>query len=252
MIILKKDIKNLLSKNLSVEQRGLMITALLCIEKIPAFTEAKFKIFVDYKKFSDDLIYLHEQGFINWDKYKYYKGKQAKQKEDPKIIEIIAFMNQLYGRSFDSEKEGTVSNLRPLLKEYSIDDIKLVVANRYEEWKDETKMQNHLNPSTVFRKKLFEKYLEIANRTQKGSGITKAILIGLKEGDSINGSNVSDFSDNDLYSFKTYLTDSNGDKKGNGKADTKIGSDLKKMVNVQENLIKMTGFPINIFIFVKR
>lgn len=252
MILLKKNIKNLLSEELSVEQRGLMITLFLCIEKIPALTQAKFEHFVDIKKFRSDLIYLHEEGYIKWQKYNYAKKAIQKLEDDPKVHEIIKFMNELYGRRFDSSKEGTVSGLRGLLTKYSTPDIKLVIANRYEEWKDEPTMAKHLNPITVFRKKLFEKYLEEATRTGVGSGITKAVEIGLGEGDQIYVGNVSQFSDNDLYTFKTFNTDSEGQPKGNPLLETKYGKVLKKMVNVQENEKKMNGIPSFIYTFVKR
>lgn len=252
MIVLEKNVKNLLSQELTVEQRGLIITAMLCKEIIPAVTEAKFKLFVDYKTFARDLVYLHEKGYIQWSKYKYYKNKFAKEKENPTIHKVISFMNELYGRRFDPNKQDTVTSLTGLLKNNSEEDIKLVIANRYEEWKDDSVMKVHLNPSTIFRKKNFEKYLNEAQHTGKGSGITKAVELGLKEGDEINGENVSQFTENDLYTFKTYQTDSNGNRKGNGKLDTKYGKDLKKMVNVQENLKNMTGIPTLIYIFVKR
>ena len=252
MILLKKDIKNLLSSGLSVEQRGLMITLFLCIEKIPALTQAKFEHFVDIKKFRSDLIYLHEEGYIKWNKYNYAKKAIQKKTDDPKVHEIIDFMNKLYGRRFDSSKEGTVSGLRSLLKNYPTADIKLVIANRYEEWKDEVAMSKHLNPTTIFRKKLFEKYLEEATRTGIGSGITKAVTIGLKEGDRISLDNVLQFTDNDLYSFKTYNTDTDGQPKGNPILETKYGKVLKKMINVQNNQEKMYGKPSFIYTFVKR
>lgn len=252
MIVLEKNIKNLLNRELTVVQRGLIITAMLCKEIIPALTEAKFKLFVDYKVHSKDLVYLHEEGYIQWSKYKYYKKNLTKETFDPSIHKVIKFMNELYGRKFSETKENNVSSLTSLLKEYSEEDIKLVVANRYEEWKDEPIMSKHLNPTTVFRKKNFQKYLEEAQHTGIGSGITKAVAIGLKEGDEINGTNVQTFSDNDLYTFKLYQTDSQGKKKGNGKTDTKYGKDLKKMINVQENLKKMSGVPTIIHIFVKR
>lgn len=252
MILLFKDLKSLLDKDLTVIQRGLLFTLALCKESVPAFTEAKFKLFVDYKKYSEDLIYLHEKGYIKWSKYKYYKNKSDKEKKNPTIHEVIKFMNELYGRRFDPKKTDTLTSLSSLLKTYSEKDIKLVIANRYEEWKDDSVMKVHLNPSTIFRKKNFEKYLNEAQHTGKGSGITEAVSIGLSEGDELTYENVKSLSDNDLYNVKTFRTNEVGDKTGNGKNETHYGNVLKKLLNVQNNLEKNASIREFCYIFVKR
>ena len=252
MIVLKTNVKNLLTKDLSVEERGLLITAMLCKESIPALTEAKFKVFVDTKKFRSELVSLHEKGFIKWAKYSYAKKAIEKIKVNPLVKESIDFMNNLYTRKFDHTSEGTTSGLIARLNDYSIEEIKLVVANRYEEWKDDNVMHKNLTPTTIFRKKLFEKYLEEANRTKKGSGIIKAVLVDLSDGDMLTYSNTQDFADSDLYSVKTYNTDINGNKVGNGKVEVHKGNVLKKMLNVQNNLKRMVQVPTKIYIFVKR
>lgn len=253
MIVLEKNVKNLLSQDLTVSQRGLLITAMLCKEKIPAFTEAKFKVFVDYKDHKEDLVYLHEKGYIKWDKYKYYKKKIKENglKNQEPVHEVIKFMNEMYGRRFDYKSKVT-TNLKARLKEYSIDDIKLVVANRYEKWKDDSVMKENLNPVTIFRATLFAKYLEEAQRTGTGKGIISVSNIGLEEGDEITYEVSRKLVEKDIYTFKTFQTDSNGFKKGNGKIQSNKGKQIKILLNVQENLIKNGGVREFIYIFVKK
>lgn len=253
MVVLEKNVKNLLSENLTVSQRGLLITAMLCKEDMPTFTEAKFKLFVDYKEHKSDLVYLHEQGYIKWAKYKYYKKKLEEEgsKNNKPVYEVIKFMNELYGRNFDY-KSSSSKNLKARLKKYSIEDVKLVVANRYEAWKDDKTMSKNLNPITVFRDSLFPKYLEEAQRTSVGKGIISVSELGLKEGDEITHSLSRKFVDTDIYTFKTFQTDNEGNIKGNGKIQSNTGKQIRILLNVQKNLIENGGIKEFIYIFVKK
>lgn len=253
MILLFKNLKEILDEELSVSQIGIIVTLALCGEKIPAFTEAKFKLFVDYKKHKKDLVYLHENGFIKWSKYNYYKKKieQDNSKIKNEIYEAIKFMNDLYNRNFDHESKSC-NNLKARLKEYSMDDIKLVIANRYEEWKGDNVMVKNLNPITIFRAGLFSKYLEEAQRTSVGKGIMNVSKLGLQEGDEITHSLSRKFIDTDIYTFKTFQTSSNGERKGNGKTESNTGRAIKILLNVQNNLIKNGNEKEFIYIFVKK
>lgn len=253
MILLLKDLKKLLEENLTVSQRGLIITLALCKEKIPAFTEVKFKLFVEYKDHKEDLVYLHERGYIKWDKYKYYKKKlkESSLKNQEPVHEVIKFMNEMYGRRFDYKSKVT-TNLKARLKEYSLDNIKLVVSNRYEKWKDDEVMKDNLNPITIFRSSLFPKYLEEAKRTGVGEGILSTSKIEINEGDEITLDISKDLVDGDLYSFKTFKLDSKGLKRGNGRLETKKGKDVKILLKIQNNLLKNGELREFIYIFVKR
>ena len=120
MIVLKTNVKNLLSQDLSVEERGLMISAMLCKDISPKITEAKFKVFVDTSKYRVELVSLHEKGFIKWSKYNYAVKAIKKAGFNPLIHEAIKFMNELYGRKFNPETDSTTSGLRAILDKYSL------------------------------------------------------------------------------------------------------------------------------------
>lgn len=253
MIVLEKNVKNLLSEDLSVEKRGLMITAMLCKSELPSFTEAKFKSLVNYNDYKKDLVELHEKGFIKWSKYNYYKKKVQENNEESlkPVFEAISFMNNIYSRRFDYKKNSS-KNLRARLKEYSLDEIKLVIANRYEVWKDDKVMEKNLNPITIFRAELFPKYLEEAQRTDVGKGVVSTDKINLNDGDEITFSIAKNFVEKDLYSFKVFHTDTYGNKKGNGILETNTGKAVRILLNIQNNLVKNGSEKEFIYIFVKK
>lgn len=252
MQLLIKNVKNLLSEKLSVEQRGLLITLLLCKDITEKLTLAKFKTFVNVTKYRADLIYLHENKYIKWSGYNRAIKEENKLRFNPNVHEAIKFMNELYGRKFDSTKDSATSELRNRLKEYSLDDIKLVISNRYEAWKDVPKMKNHLNPTTIFRRKLFDKYFEEASRTKVGTGILSTSKAFLKEGDEMTFEDVQSFSETDIYTIKRYRTNEVGDMAGNGVIEKVDGLTLKRMLKVENNLEKNAMIRNNCYIFVKR
>ena len=167
--MLLKSVKNLLSENLTTTQRGILITAILCKDINEKITLAKFKTFINVKEFRKDLIELQERGFIKWSGYNRAVKAEANKKQDPKIVEIITFFNDLCKRNVNPETETQVKELRNRLLDHSVEDIKLVISNRYEVWKDDNVMKHHLQPTTIFRKSKFDKYIEEAKRTKVGS-----------------------------------------------------------------------------------
>ena len=188
-----KNVKQILDSEISIEQRGLLITALLCKDVNPKITLAKFKVYTDLKKYKLDMVFLHENSLISWSGYKLAKKTLLKDLNSKDVLGVINFMNTLYKRNFSTKSASTTENLIRRLKEYSVEDIKLVIANRYEEWKDDNTMEKHLNPTTVFRKRNFEKYFEESQRTKIGSGIVSAKTIDLKTGDELTVLNTKGF-----------------------------------------------------------
>lgn len=84
--------------------------------------------------------------------------KKAKEKvEDPRAKEILAFFNERAGKKF-RPIEQNLSLIASLLKEYSREDIESVILGRIAKWKD-TEREQYLCPSTVFRKRNFDNYL---------------------------------------------------------------------------------------------
>lgn len=236
MKLLIKNTTEILDNKLSLCQRGLMVTIILLKDPDSKLTLAKVKAKVNMKQVKEDLIHLHEVGFIKWSGYNSAIKSIAKVKSSPDVLEAVNFMNILYGRKFDPNSQSTTKNLRNRLEEHGLDVIKKVIANRYVEWKDDAIMSKHLNPTTIFRPTKFDKYLEEALRTKQGESFVSAEKIGLKNGDFITLENSETFSDEDVYSIKTYQCDSDGNKRGSGMSCKRYGKDIKKMIKMQERL----------------
>lgn len=238
MVLLIKNIADLLNDKLTLEERGILVTILLLKESDPKITLAKVKTKLKMQKVKATLIKLQDNGYIKWSGYKSAKKSLEDKAVSPQVVEVIDFMNKLYGRKFDASSPSTTKNLKERLKKHDVETIKRVVANRYAEWKDDAVMCKHLNPTTIFRPSKFDKYLEDVLRTKKGESFVSAQKIDLKQGDEITAEIAKTFSDNDVYTIKTYQCDTNGNKRGNGMEAKRYGRDIKKMLKVQENLAK--------------
>ena len=235
MTININNIKDLLDENLSVAQRGLLITILLVKDAKPEYTLAKLKSTIKMKEFNQDLITLHKAGYIKWSGYAAAVRSEKKSLNDPNVVEVIEFMNKLYGRNFKADSMYATKELRNRLIDNSVEDVKAVVANRYVEWKDDAVMEKHLNPTTIFRPSKFDKYVEEALRTKKGRGLLAAEQIDLNQGDEITLEMSANILDKDVYSIKTYDLDGAGNRITSGMSSKVYGKDLKKMLKAQSN-----------------
>ena len=227
------NIGDLLNDKLSVVQRGLLITILLVKDTKPEYTLAKLKSTIKIKEFYQDLIILHKAEYIEWSGYSAAIKSESKKLDDPKVEEVITFMNKLYGRNFKADSLYATKELRVRLTENSVEDVKAVVANRYVEWKDDAVMSKHLNPSTIFRPSKFDKYVEEALRTRAGQSLLKAEQINLNQGDEITLSMKENILDKDVYTIKTYDLDNAGNRIGSGMLSKVYGKDLVKMLKAQ-------------------
>ena len=232
------SIADLLDDKLTIKQRGLLITILLIKDIKPKFTLAKLKTLIKIKEYHQDLISLHEAKFITWSGYRSAKNAKAQELDNPKIEDVMSFMNGLLVRNFNPKSQATTKDLRVRLEDHSVEDIKKVIANRYAEWKDSEKMSKHLNPTTLFRASNFEKYLEEANRTKIGQGFVSANRMDLKGGDELLFSMNDNILDKDVYSIKTYDIDPKGNRISSGMASKVYGSTLKQMLKAENNKIQ--------------
>ena len=244
------DIKNaVLEKGLTVYQRGLIITILVLKESDPKMTLAKLRASINMNEAKEALVDLHERKMITWSGYNSAKKSLAKKKSNPKIVEIINFMNNLYNRKFDPKSGATVTALQNRLEKYSVDDIKRVISNRYIVWKNEPVMHIHLNPTTIFRARNFDKYFEEAISTRVGESITEAHSIDLEHGDELTYKVINSLVDVEIYNVKAYGVASNGKRGGVG-VNMKIkGSDLKKRINREMKVEKRDGVRNNIYLY---
>lgn len=97
------------------------------------------------------------------DKNKYKdEDKEKEKKEDITnenkniIIDIIEYLNQKSDSSYRTNNNKTISLLNNLLKNYTIEDIKLVIDKKVKDWQN-TDMQKFIRPETLFGNK-FEGY----------------------------------------------------------------------------------------------
>lgn len=83
---------------------------------------------------------------------------------------IINFLNKQSGRSFRSDNKSTVRLINARLKEgYTVNDFKLVIRDKCSEWKDDPKMKQYLQPTTLFAPTKFENYLVKAKESKNVS-----------------------------------------------------------------------------------
>lgn len=229
MQITIKNIADILDNNLSIIERGLLITILLVRDKKSSYTLAKAKQEINFFKYKQELVSLHEKKYILWSGYDAAKKSLEKKEIKPQILEILDFMNSLYQRDFGAIGTRTTL-LESLLKKYSVEDIKKVIANRYSVWKEDEIMKKYLNPETIFRISKFVKYFDEVRFTREGESYLNATNIDLREGDEITYSIAQTFIDSETYAFKSYDLDSQEKRIGIGVKETRYGKDIKRLL----------------------
>jgi len=235
MKILINNLNSLLSEKLTLLQRGILITILILKDFSPKLTLAKAKTKINFTKNKVDLIHLHKAGFIEWSGYNKALRSMEEKAVLPEVVEIIDFMNGLYGTGFKSTTKSITINIVTRLKENSIDDLKLVVANRYSIWKDDPFMGKYLKPDTIFRASKFPKYLEEARRTKQGESFLNASKLGIKKGDLITYDLSKTFSDDDVYTVRVYSL-ADGSRIGSGRVEKMYGKGIKRSLKVLNNI----------------
>jgi len=202
----------------------------------PKITLAKAKAKINFSKNKEDLIHLHKAGFIKWSGFNRALKSLEEKALNPNVVEVLDFMNGLYGTGFKSTTKSTTTSIVARLKENSIDELKLVVANRYAAWKDDSLMCKYLTPDTIFRDSKFPKYLEEAMRTKQGESLLNAKKIGLAKGDLITLDLSKTFSDNDIYKIKVFSL-RGGVRIGSGQVEKMYGKDIKRTLKILENRV---------------
>jgi uncharacterized phage protein (TIGR02220 family) len=230
-------LKSLLDKKLTVSQMGLIFIIILVKEDDTKMTLAKFKTKVKMKDVREDLIELHEKKIIEWSGYKSAKKTVDNQKVLPEVTSIIEFMNNLYNRSFSASSGNTVTSIMNRLAKYSEDEIKKVISNRYLVWKDDKVMSQHLNPTTIFRAKNFDKYYDEAKDSQIGESIMTADRISLQDNQILNKLSVLSFNDLAAYNIRTYKLNQHGSRIGSGVNSTLRGAAIKQLIKKEYNKV---------------
>jgi uncharacterized phage protein (TIGR02220 family) len=249
MKIKVKDLKDLLRDDLTLAERGLLLTILLLKDSDPKLTLAKVKAKVNFKNTRTELIKLHEKNLIEWSGYKAAKKLESDKSVNPDVIEAVSFMNALYKRSFSPTAASTITSLTQRIKEYGLEDVKRVISNRYTVWKDDPVMNVHLNPTTIFRLSKFQKYLEEAKRTQKGSAILQADKTNLKNGQEITLEVAETLLDDEVYSVKIHKVSKKGVVSGIGQDSKDYGKDIRKTLMIRDRQVRFGGDKEFIYIY---
>jgi uncharacterized phage protein (TIGR02220 family) len=250
MKITTKKISDIINEKLTFEERGLLITILILKDSDPKLTLAKVKAKVQMNKYKSQLINLHELGFIEWSGYIQAKNSLEEISIKPQVIEIIDFMNDLYKQNNQYTSKSHYPALLERVKEYSVEDIKMVIANRYEVWKDDKVMSNNLRPSTIFRPSKFDKYFEEAQRTKKGLKFLEIEKVKLKEGEEITLELAQDFSRDEKYYLTINVLDNEGNKI---RSETvyKTGKDILTSLKNRDTEIKYGGKKEFMYVYKK-
>jgi len=234
MVVNIKNIAEILDNKLSLIERGILITALLLKEEDPKLTLAKVKAKIKIATVRAELINLHETGSIKWSGYKAAKKALEKERISPDVVSLIKFMNELYRTNFNPNLRSVNTGLINRLENNTVDDIKMVIANRYAVWKEDATMAKYLTPYTIFRPSKFDKYLEEANRTRKGESYVNVSNINLKGGEEITSKISKTFIDHEKYKIKIWRVGDDGYKTGNGMVAVRTGKAIRKSLKVQE------------------
>jgi uncharacterized phage protein (TIGR02220 family) len=230
-----KSTQDILNDDLSLVERGILITILLLRVKgeKEKILLAKVKSEVSIKDYRKELIALHDKRYIIWSEYDSNK-KLLEKSINPKIAILMQFMSNLYRRKFQVVP-SRITLLNALLKQYSEEEIKSVIANRYAEWKDDEVMKKHLVPETIFRMSKFIKYLEEVKSTRVGESLLKASEIDLQQGDEITYKIALSFIDSEVYRVKSYDLDNYNKRIGLGSVESRYGKDIKRLLKIQKN-----------------
>lgn len=237
MVVKVKGLTAILNDELSMVERGILITILLLRDDDPTLFNAKIKAKIKIAKYRQELLNLHDNGYIEWKGAARARKLLKEVETTPEVRECIIFFNNLCKRGFDFTSSNTTKHLRNRLLDHSVEEIKLVIANRYANWKDDPKMSQHLNPTTLFRPSKFPKYLEAALRTKEGSGFVNAEKIDLNKGDEITYEKSRQLIDEDIYHIKVFTIDKQGNKKNPTKQKLP-GTQIKYLLNVQHKRVE--------------
>ena len=94
-------------------------------------------------------------------------NKKNEGKFEPEILEIIADLNAKADKDFKFVEANKV-NIRARLDEgYTVDDCKLVIDNKVAQWKGDAKMNQYLQPRTLFQPKKFDGYRNAKPQVEK-------------------------------------------------------------------------------------
>ena len=88
-------------------------------------------------------------------------------------IEVLNYLNEKTGKSFSVKNKNNLQNIGArLLDGFTAEQLKSVIDKKTAEWLNDEKMNQYLNPETLFRPKKFEIYLNSKLQGAETAGIT--------------------------------------------------------------------------------
>tara|TARA_R110000744_G_scaffold5822_2_gene20593 strand:+ start:1073 stop:1339 length:267 start_codon:yes stop_codon:yes gene_type:complete len=76
------------------------------------------------------------------------------------VKEVIEYMNDKYTKNFRHKGKYVQHYTTKLLQDYSVEEIKAVIDNRYNAWICVPVMHKYFRPSTIFDPSNFSKYFD--------------------------------------------------------------------------------------------
>ena len=160
-----------------------------------------------------------------------------------RVSEVFEFLNKQcrkYGHDeFKSQDHMKITTT--ILGLYEVDEVKEVIANRFNRWNGDINMNQNLKPKTMFKPHLFKEYLKDFQDTDKGQELVNYSNLKIENGEEIDYLNVTQFVDKQTYNLKKFLTDKEGNKRGSSSKICRYGKDIRKMINVQDSNEKYNG-----------
>jgi len=90
-------------------------------------------------------------------------------KNENNVKEVIAYLNLVINAKYKSTTKSHIENISARLSEgHSVDDLKLVVTHKSNEWLNDKTMAQYLRPSTLFQASKFQGYL-LAAKPQRNA-----------------------------------------------------------------------------------
>lgn len=179
----------------------------VCKTKIKGFTSAET---------TNNIINLVNAGFINSN----IEPVAVCAKTEAEIDEVIHYFNEVTNGSAKVDTKSYRKTIDARLQEYSVDDCKIVIANRNERWANDASMSKYLRISTLFKPTKFPTYLEDAKTTGIGMAKAQEAKIDIKEGDVLTKENTEALHEEVYYNVRVQQGFSNvfNLEKRNGKA----------------------------------
>ena len=83
------------------------------------------------------------------------------------VLEVLDYLNLKTNKKFSIKNKNNIKNISQRLKDgFTVEELKSVIDKKTLEWLNDDKMNQFLNPETLFRPKKFEIYLNSKNKVK--------------------------------------------------------------------------------------